>query len=99
MPPNYATALTPQQLDAFVNYVYHSTNTKFKGTKTPVAPHAAATLHRGVLKNEVGEPTLSPELGELAVRLSLAVARASETNARTGAVERSVSRTKSRWVH
>ena len=34
MPPNYATALTPQQLDAVVNYVYHSTNTKFKRTKT-----------------------------------------------------------------
>ena len=35
MPPNYATALTPQQLDALVNYVYHSTNTKFKRSKTP----------------------------------------------------------------
>jgi mono/diheme cytochrome c family protein len=34
MPPNYATALTPQQLDAVVNYVYHSTNVKFKGSKT-----------------------------------------------------------------
>jgi mono/diheme cytochrome c family protein len=34
MPPNYATALTPQQLDAVVNYVYHSTNVKFKGPKT-----------------------------------------------------------------
>ena len=34
MPPNYATALTPQQLDAVVNYVYHSTNTKFNHTKT-----------------------------------------------------------------
>jgi mono/diheme cytochrome c family protein len=34
MPSNYATALTPQQLDAVVNYVYHSTNTKFKNTKT-----------------------------------------------------------------
>ena len=30
MPSNYATALTPQQLDAVVNYVYHSTNAKFK---------------------------------------------------------------------
>ena len=30
MPPNYATALTPQQLDAVVNYVYHSTNTSYK---------------------------------------------------------------------
>jgi mono/diheme cytochrome c family protein len=30
MPPNYATALTPQQLDAVVNYVYHSTNAKYK---------------------------------------------------------------------
>jgi mono/diheme cytochrome c family protein len=35
MPSNYATALTPQQLDAVVNYVYHSTNTKFKNSKTP----------------------------------------------------------------
>jgi mono/diheme cytochrome c family protein len=34
MPPNYATALTPQQLDAVVNYVYHSTNTRFKRSKT-----------------------------------------------------------------
>ena len=34
MPSNYATALTPQELDAVVNYVYHSTNTKAKGTKT-----------------------------------------------------------------
>jgi mono/diheme cytochrome c family protein len=33
MPPNYATALTPQQLDAVVNYVYHSTNVKFKRSK------------------------------------------------------------------
>jgi mono/diheme cytochrome c family protein len=34
MPPNYATALTPQQLDAVVNYVYHSTNARFKRSKT-----------------------------------------------------------------
>jgi hypothetical protein len=34
MPSNYATALTPEQLDAVVNYVYHSTNTAFKHTKT-----------------------------------------------------------------
>ncbi len=34
MPPNYATALTPQQLDAVVNYVYHSTNTSYKRSKT-----------------------------------------------------------------
>ena len=34
MPPNYATALTPAQLDAVVNYVYHSTNTKFKSSKS-----------------------------------------------------------------
>jgi mono/diheme cytochrome c family protein len=34
MPSNYATALTPQELDAVVNYVYHSTNIKAKGTKT-----------------------------------------------------------------
>jgi mono/diheme cytochrome c family protein len=30
MPTNYATALTPQELDALVNYVYHSTNAKAK---------------------------------------------------------------------
>ena len=34
MPPNYATALTPQQLDAVVNYVYHSTNQKFRRART-----------------------------------------------------------------
>ena len=34
MPSNYATALTPQELDAVVNYVYHSTNVKFKHSKT-----------------------------------------------------------------
>jgi mono/diheme cytochrome c family protein len=34
MPSNYATALTPQELDAVVNYVYHSTNTQFKRSKT-----------------------------------------------------------------
>src|SRR5436190_6576434 len=34
MPPNYATALTPQQLDAVTNYVYHSTNAKYKRSKT-----------------------------------------------------------------
>ncbi len=30
MPTNYATALTPQELDALVNYIYHSTNAKAK---------------------------------------------------------------------
>ena len=34
MPPNYGTALTPQQLDAVVNYVYHSTNIKAKRSNT-----------------------------------------------------------------
>ena len=34
MPSNYATSLTPQQLDAVVSYVYHSTNTKFRSSKT-----------------------------------------------------------------
>ena len=33
MPPNYATALTPQELDAVVNYVYHSTNAAYKRSK------------------------------------------------------------------
>ena len=30
MPTNYGTALTAQELDTLVNYVYHSTNTKAK---------------------------------------------------------------------
>lgn len=30
MPTNYATAFTKRELDALVNYVYHSTNTKAK---------------------------------------------------------------------
>lgn len=34
MPANYATALTPAQLDAVVSYIYHSTNTKFKTSKS-----------------------------------------------------------------
>jgi hypothetical protein len=33
MPPNYGTALSPEQLTAVVNYVYHSTNTKAKRSK------------------------------------------------------------------
>ena len=40
MPTNYATALTSQELDALVNYVYHSTNAKAKraGGKTSTTP-------------------------------------------------------------
>ncbi len=34
MPANYGTALTPQELDAVVSYVYHSTNIKFKRSQT-----------------------------------------------------------------
>jgi mono/diheme cytochrome c family protein len=34
MPSNYATALSPQELDAVVNYVYHSTNIKAKRSKS-----------------------------------------------------------------
>ena len=34
MPTNYGTALTKQQLDAVVNFVYHSTNTKAKRVST-----------------------------------------------------------------
>ncbi len=37
MPPNYGTALTPKELTAVVNYVYHSTNTKFR-SKTKTTP-------------------------------------------------------------
>jgi mono/diheme cytochrome c family protein len=33
MPTNYGTALTAQELDALVNYVYHSTNTKAKARR------------------------------------------------------------------
>jgi mono/diheme cytochrome c family protein len=34
MPKNYGTVLTKQQLDAVVNFVYHSTNTKAKRAST-----------------------------------------------------------------
>lgn len=34
MPKNYGTALTDQQLNAVVNFVYHSTNTKAKRAST-----------------------------------------------------------------
>jgi mono/diheme cytochrome c family protein len=34
MPTNYGTALTKPELDALVNYVYHSTNTKAKAKRT-----------------------------------------------------------------
>ena len=33
MPTNYGTALTAPELDALVNYVYHSTNTKAKARR------------------------------------------------------------------
>ena len=33
MPTNYGTALTKQELDALVNYIYHSTNTKAKAKR------------------------------------------------------------------
>jgi mono/diheme cytochrome c family protein len=33
MPTNYGTALTAQELNALVNYVYHSTNTKAKARR------------------------------------------------------------------
>ena len=33
MPTNYGTALTAPELDALVNYVYHSTNTKAKAKR------------------------------------------------------------------
>jgi mono/diheme cytochrome c family protein len=35
MPTNYGTALTKQELDALVNYVYHSTNSKAKAKRAP----------------------------------------------------------------
>jgi mono/diheme cytochrome c family protein len=42
MPTNYGTALTKPEIDALVNYVYHSTNTKARakraGTKTSATP-------------------------------------------------------------
>ena len=42
MPANYGTALTKQQLDAVVNFVYHSTNAKAKAklasTRTSTTP-------------------------------------------------------------
>ena len=33
MPTNYGTALTKPELDALVNYVYHSTNAKAKAKR------------------------------------------------------------------
>ena len=33
MPTNYGTALTNAELDALVNYVFHSTNTKAKAKR------------------------------------------------------------------
>ena len=38
MPTNYGTALTAQELDALVNYVYHSTNTKAKRASGKTSP-------------------------------------------------------------
>ena len=38
MPSNYATALTPQELTAVVNYVYDSTNTKAKAKRSEASP-------------------------------------------------------------
>jgi hypothetical protein len=35
MPTNYGTALTKTELDALVNYVFHSTNTKAKAKRAP----------------------------------------------------------------
>jgi hypothetical protein len=35
MPTNVGTALTKQELDALVNYVYDSTNTKAKAKRAP----------------------------------------------------------------
>jgi mono/diheme cytochrome c family protein len=37
MPTNYATALTKPELDALVNYIFHSTNTKAKAQATAKA--------------------------------------------------------------
>ncbi len=42
MPTNYGTALTKPELDALVNYVYHSTNTKAKA-KAKRAPATTST--------------------------------------------------------
>jgi mono/diheme cytochrome c family protein len=42
MPTNYGTALTKQELDALVNYVYRSTNTKAKA-KAKRAPSTTST--------------------------------------------------------
>ncbi len=42
MPTNYGTALTKPELDALVNYVYHSTNTKAKA-RAKRAPATTST--------------------------------------------------------
>jgi mono/diheme cytochrome c family protein len=38
MPTNYGKALTSEELDALVNYVYHSTNTKAKAKRASAKP-------------------------------------------------------------
>jgi mono/diheme cytochrome c family protein len=43
MPTNYGTALTNQELDALVNYVYHSTNTKAKAKAKRASAKTSAT--------------------------------------------------------
>ena len=46
MPTNYGTALTNRELDALVNYVYHSTNAKAKAKAASLGedlPHPVAT--------------------------------------------------------
>jgi mono/diheme cytochrome c family protein len=40
MPTNYGKALTSEELDALVNYVYHSTNTKAKAKRASAKPSA-----------------------------------------------------------
>jgi mono/diheme cytochrome c family protein len=42
MPTNYGTALTKEELDALVSYIYHSTNTKAKA-KAKRAPATTST--------------------------------------------------------
>jgi hypothetical protein len=43
MPKNYGAALTKQQLNALVNYIYHSTNTKAKRATT-TSTHSLAAI-------------------------------------------------------
>jgi hypothetical protein len=43
MPANYGTAVSSRELDALVNYVYHSTNTKAKAKAGRASAKSSST--------------------------------------------------------